>query len=167
MGAIGLLLLPALAGYVRSLGKVFLAIMFLDGFVIARAGRFAGLGAVSAVLPFGVAIAVDRSLTLASGSLGDLAINSASSAAMRGRIVALFTFAAIVGDMGAEILATALSDAMGIPAMVVRVGLVQAGVVALIAALGGKRLWSFGLRVGPQAEPAAERSPAVLAGAAP
>jgi hypothetical protein len=145
VSAVGLVLLPALAGRVRSLGKIFLVVMLLDGLVIALAGRLAGLGAAAAILPFGAVLAVDKSLTLASGSLADLATNSASSPAMRGRIAALYAFVVLVGDVAAQIVATGLSEAIGIPAMLVRVGFAQVGLVALIGILGGRRLWSFGL----------------------
>jgi len=91
-------------------------------------------------------LAVDHSLTLASTSLTELAQNSASSAAMRGRIAGTFAFVVIVGDMAVEALATTVSEEVGIPSMLAYVGLLQIVVVALVAWWGGKRLWRFGLR---------------------
>jgi hypothetical protein len=158
VGVLGALLLPVLARCVGSLGRVFLATMLLDGVVLVVAGRVAGLRVASAVVPFAAALAVDRSLTLASGTLADLAQNSASSAAMRGRIAAFYGFVVLAGDIVAEIVATAVSEAIGVPAMLVRVGIVQVGLVALIALGGGRALWRFGLRTPERATDASRPS---------
>lgn len=146
VGVVGALLLPALARRVGNLGRTFLITMVIDGVLIAIAGRVAGLGVPRAVLPFAVVLAIDHTLTLASDTLSELAQSSASSAEMRGRIAALYGFVVLLGDIGAEIVATAVSEAIGVPAMLVRIGLVQIALVSLIALLGGRALWSFGLR---------------------
>lgn len=47
---------------------------------------------------------------------------------------------------------------MGIPAMLVRVGALQVALVVLLAVVGGKRLWRFGLHdtsKAPKSEPSA------------
>ncbi len=146
VGMIGVALIPALARSVGSIGRIFLVTMLLDGAVIMGAGHIAGIGAPSAILPFTVILGMDHTLTLASGCLTDLATNSASSAAMRGRIAGTYTLIVILGDMFVEGAATAVSEQIGIPAMLVRVGLLQVIVVAGLAVWGGKRLWRFGLR---------------------
>lgn len=163
VAVLGTLALPALTRKVGSLGKIFLITMVVDGAVIALAGRFAHLGVAGAVLPFASLLAVDKSLTLVSSTLAELAQNSASSAALRGRIAAFYAFVVLVGDMGAEIVATAVSEAIGIPAMLVRIGLVQVGLVLLIALAGGRELWRFGLRTPLRASPITE--PADVEGA--
>ena len=65
---------------------------------------------------------------------------------MRGRIAATYAFAVIVGDMAVEALATPVSENMGIPAMLTRLGWLQVGIVLALAAWGGRRLWQFGIR---------------------
>ncbi len=45
-----------------------------------------------------------------------------------------------------EVIATPVSESLGIPAMLVRVRILQIAVVGLISVWGGKRLWRFGLR---------------------
>lgn len=140
------LLLPALARRLGSLGKIFLVTMLLDGAAIALAGRLAGLGTASAIVPFALVLGLDKGLTGASSALADLAQNSASSAALRGRIAAAWAFVVIVSDIFAEGAATALSEAVGLPGMLVRIGLAQIGLMGVVAWLGGRALWSFGLR---------------------
>jgi hypothetical protein len=149
VGLLGVAAVPALARAVGSLGRIFLLTMLLDGLVIALAGRVAAVGAAGAVLPFTLVLAVDHTLTLASGSLTDLAQNSASSAGMRGRIAGTYAFAVIVGDMVVEAVATPVSESLGIPTMLVRVGILQVVAVALLGLWGGRRLWRFGLREAP------------------
>jgi MFS family permease len=146
VGVLGVAALPVLARFLGGIGRIFLATMLIDGAVIMLAGHVAGMGAVGAILPFTVAIAVDNGLTLATNGLADLATNSASSAAMRGRIAASYAFVVIIGDMAVEAIATPVSEAIGIPAMMVRVGILQIVIVAGLAFWGGRRLWQFGLR---------------------
>lgn len=145
VGILGVLAVPALARRVGSLGKIFLLTMLVDGLVIAAAGRIAGAAAPGAVLPFTAVLAVDHSLTLASGSLAELAQNSASSPAMRGRIAGVYAFFVIIGDIFVEGLATEVSERIGLPTMLLRVGLLQVGIVLALALLGGRRLLRFGL----------------------
>lgn len=146
VAAVGAALLPLLVRRVSSLGKIFLVTMFFDGMVIAVAGYIAGAAAPAVLLPFTAALAVDRSLTLASTTLTEIAQNSISSAAMRGRIAGTFALCVIVGDMLSEGLASIAEQRWGIPGLIVRVGFVQVAVVTLIALGGGRELWSFGLR---------------------
>jgi hypothetical protein len=151
-------LIPALARRVGSLGKIYLATMFVDGIMIALAGRVSAAGAAAAILPFGALIALDRGLTETSTSLISLAQNSASSAAIRGRIAATFALVAIIGDMLAEGASTLLSDAVGVPGMLLRIGLGQMALMAIVALLGGRQLWSFGIRSTDRASLAPERA---------
>lgn len=146
VGLIGVAVAPALTRATGSIGKVFLVTMLLDGAAIAFAGHLASSGRASAIAPFTIVLAVDHTLTLVSGSLVDLAQSSASSAAMRGRVLGTLGFIVIIGDIVVQIVATAVSEAIGISAMLVRVGLVQVAIVALLAVAGGGRLWRFGLR---------------------
>jgi hypothetical protein len=145
VGVAGMAVVPALARAVGSIGRIFLVTMLLDGLAIAASGYVGASGNAGAIVPFTIAIAVDHSLTLASSSLVDLAQNSSSSAAMRGRIAGVFTFFVIVGDMIVEAVATPVSEAIGIPSMLVRIGLLQVGFVTGLALVGGRRLWRFGL----------------------
>jgi len=134
---------------VGSIGRIFLVTMLLDGLAIMLAGRVCGAEAPGAVLPFTAILAIDHSLTLATTSLTELAQNSASSAAMRGRIAGTYAFFVIVGDMVTEGLATTVSEAIGIPAMLVRVGALQIVVVVALALWGGRRLFRFGVKDAP------------------
>ena len=145
-GVLGVALLPALARRLGSIGRIFVATMLVDGLVMVAAGTIAGAGVTTAILPFACAMTADHTLTVASTSLTELAQNSASSAAMRGRIAATFAFFVIIGDMVVEGVATPVSESIGIPAMLARVGALQVVLVLLLAAWGGKRLWRFGLR---------------------
>jgi MFS family permease len=156
VGVAGVAAIPILARSVGSIGRIFLLTMLVDGLVMALAGSIAGAGATRAILPFAIVIGADSTLTLASGTLTELAQNSASSAAMRGRIGGTYAFVVIIGDMIVEAVATPVSEKLGIPAMLVRVGVLQVVVVLALAAWGGKRLWRFGLRegVGGAIEPA-------------
>jgi len=144
VGILAVAAVPLLTRALGSLGKVFLVAMFVDGLVIAFAGHVAGHGA-GFVAPFAGVLAVDHALTQASVSLAELAQNSASSAGMRGRIAGLYGFFVIVGDMLVEGLATEASERLGIPGMLVRIGLIQAAIVVVLAAFGGRKLVRFGL----------------------
>lgn len=163
VAAVGAALLPLLVRRVSSLGKIFLVTMFFDGLVIAVAGYVAGAAAPVVLLPFTAALAVDRSLTLASTTLTEIAQNSISSAAMRGRIAGTFALCVIVGDMLSEGLASVAEQRWGIPGLIVRVGFLQVAVVTLIALGGGRKLWSFGLR---SDSPPARETPAPAAAGA-
>jgi hypothetical protein len=147
VAALGATLLPLIVRRVASLGKIFLVTMVVDGMVIAAAGHVAGAGAATAVLPFAAVLCVDQSLSLTSTTLTDIAQNSVSSAAMRGRIAGTYAIFVILGDMMSESLAALAEEKWGIPGLIVRAGLLQVGLVSLIALAGGRRLWSFGLHV--------------------
>jgi len=82
---------------------------------------------------------------MASTSPVGLAQSSASSARMRGRIDAAYAMVSIIGDMVVEGFATVVSESIGILPILGRVGALQIGVVLLIAVVGGRRLWRFGL----------------------
>ncbi len=154
VGILAVLAVPALARKVGSLGKIFLVIMLIDGFVIVAAGRVSSGTAVGALVPFTALLALDHSLTLASVSLAELAQNSASSPGMRGRIAGVYAFFVIVGDIFVEGAATEVSEAIGVPAMLVRVGTLQVVLVLVLGLVGGRKLWQFGLH-DAKAEPAA------------
>ena len=147
VAALGAALLPLIVHRVASLGKIFLVTMLVDGLVIAAAGQVAGAAAATAVLPFAGILCLDHSLTLASSTLTEVAQNSVSSAAMRGRIAGTYAIFVIVGDMMSEGLATVAEARWGIPGLLVRLGFLQVGLVSLLAVVGGRRLWSFGLHV--------------------
>jgi hypothetical protein len=149
---IALSALPALVRKVENLGRLFLAIMLIDGLVIACAGRIASVPVASAILPFAAVLGLDQALTLSVTTLIDLAANSASSAGMRGRIAATYAFFVLLGDLGMEMVATEWSESVGIAPMLSQIGLVQVGLVVLVAVLFGRSLWNFGLRT--------ERTPA-------
>ena len=149
VGLVGVALVPMLVRAFGSIGRIFLVTMLLDGIVISLAGREAAAQLPSAVTPFVAILVLDHSLTLVSTSLVDFAQNSASSAAMRGRIAGTYAFFVILGDMAVEGLATTVSESIGIPAMLVRVGVAQVVIVVLLAAIGGGRLWRFGMRGSP------------------
>ncbi|MCC6554053.1 MAG: hypothetical protein IT372_13680 [Polyangiaceae bacterium] len=143
---VGAGLLPLVLHRAERVGRLFLIAMLLDGAVIALAGRVAGAAAPSAVIPFAVLLGVDGSLTLVSTTLTQVAQNSVSSAAMRGRIAGSYAIVVIVGDMLSQGLATLAEDRVGIPGLILRAGVLQVGLVACIAIAGGRRLWRFGLR---------------------
>lgn len=153
VAALGAALLPLLVHRVGSLGKIFLVTMFLDGLMIAAAGKVASAGVATAVLPFASILCLDQGLTLASTTLTEVAQNSVSSAAMRGRIAGTYAIFVILGDMMSEGLATVAEERWGIPGLVLRLGLLQVGLVSLLALAGGRRLWSFGLHVEPAPAP--------------
>ena len=56
----------------------------------------------------------------------------------------------ILGDIGSEIAATTMSERYGIPGMLVRIGIGQAAIIALLVVIGGRPFWTFGLRVTPE-----------------
>ncbi|HEX2574208.1 MAG TPA: hypothetical protein VH877_31970 [Polyangia bacterium] len=151
--------MPVLARRIGSIGKVFLATMLLDGIAIAVAGRYAAGGTAAAIVPFTATIAIDHALTMTSTTLTALVTYSASSAAIRGRVTGIFAFFVIIGDMLVEGLATGVSERIGIPQMVFRVGLLQIGLVVLIGLLGGRRLWRFGLNTNESAASAPPPAP--------
>jgi hypothetical protein len=141
---IGAALLPVLARWVGSLGKLFALTMLVDGVVIAAVGGFSGAGAL---VPVALLLGADHVLSTASSELAELAQNSASSAALRGRLAAFFAFVAIVGDIFAEVVSTALSEAYGVGGMLLRTGIAQIVILGALTLLGGRRFWAFGLRV--------------------
>ncbi|WP_394847529.1 hypothetical protein LZC95_08695 [Pendulispora brunnea] len=145
-GRFGLMfIVPLFARWIGGIGRIFVITMLLDGVVIALAGRLAGWQSDAAIVPFVVASFVDHALTGVCANMAGLATNSASSTAMRGRIMGTMFFVHILGDVGSEMLATVVSERIGIPTMVERIGLLQVIVVLVLVAIGGKRLWSFGL----------------------
>jgi hypothetical protein len=130
-------LLPFLARRVPQIGRLFIGMMLLDAVVMILAGRAAAV----AVLPFAVALSVDRGLTAASGTLASLAQNTSSSAALRGRLIAVFTLVVLTADMLAQGVATAMAETLGIPRMVSVLGVFQAVVILVLAIVGGRGLW--------------------------
>jgi hypothetical protein len=150
--------LPFLARRIGSLGKLFLAMMLLDGLAIVAAGASGSGG--RPILGFTAAIGVDGALTTACTTLVSLALSSASSTRMRGRVEASYAFVVIVGDLFVEGLATVVSEAVGVLPMLVRAGVLQVIAVLVLAALGGRRLWRFGIfpAEGAQAAPASPAS---------
>jgi hypothetical protein len=139
------LVLPSLTRFVPRLGALFLVGMTLDGFAIIAMGLFTGMGPV-ALGPMVATLSVDRGLTGVSDRFADLAQNSASSTAMRGRIAAAYALAAILGDIFAEMGSTAVSEAYGPAGMLVRLGVGQCVLLVVLAVVGGKQLWMYGLR---------------------
>jgi hypothetical protein len=137
---------PVLARRVEHLGKIFLITMLLDGVAIAVAGRISGAGVSAAIAPFAVVLCFDQGLTRTSDALIGLAQNSASSAALRGRIAAAFAIVVLVSAMFAEVASTALAESVGIPGMLFRVGVAQVALMLVVVAAGGRALWRFGLR---------------------
>jgi hypothetical protein len=155
--------LPALADRLRYLGRIFLAIMVIDGGVIVLVGHAAGIRGPAGVLPFAMMLGVDHALTQASSTLMGVAQNSASNAAMRGRIAATFAFVVLLVDLLAEGAATTFADAVGIPTMIRSLGWGQIGLMLVVGLLGGRRLWSYGLNTSgsPSSGLDAARSPNV------
>lgn len=139
-------LMPLLTRKMQHLGKIFLFTMLLDGMMIAVAGRISAAGSVGVVLPFIAILSIDHALTATSSALADLAMSNASSPAIRGRITAVFALVVIVSNLAAEIASTAMSESYGIPGMLLRIGIGQIVFMVAIAAIGGRRLWTFGLR---------------------
>jgi hypothetical protein len=127
-GLVGVAAVPALTRSVGRLGRIFIVSMLLDRLVIALAGWAARAQAATAIAPFTAFLIAVQSLTLISGSLRDLAQNSASSVAMRGRIHGAYALFVILGDM------------------LVQVGWLQIGMVVALTWLGGRALWQLGLR---------------------
>lgn len=137
------LLLPALSRRLAGLGKLLVVCLVVDGFVLIAAGLFAGTGG-SAIVPFAAALALDRSLTVTSKTLASVVQNSASSAAMRGRLAAAFGMVVLTSNVVVQSGATLAAERVGIPHMVMFVGLGQVAVLVSFAVAG--RLWKFGLR---------------------
>ncbi len=121
--------------------------------MIAAAGQVAGAAAATAVLPFTAILCMDQGLTLASTTLSSVAQNSVSSAAMRGRIAGTYAIFVIIGDMMSQGLATLAEARWGIPGLVLRLGFLQVALMSILALLGGRRLWNFGLRVDAASAP--------------
>lgn len=142
---VGALLLPSLLRRGPALGKVFLGTMLLDGLVIALAGTVAARGGAASVLPFVGVVALDKSLTLTSTTITELAQNSVSSSAMRGRIAGAYAIVVIVGDMLVEGLAAAGEESWGIPGVIQRAGLFQVVAMLGLVLLGGRGLLAFRL----------------------
>jgi hypothetical protein len=145
VGIVPALALPLLTRAVGALGRVFLVLMLVDGLVIAWAGRIAGVPAAGAIGAFALVLGLDHALTVGATTLVDVASNSASSAGMRGRIAATYAFFVLIGDLAMEVGATRWSEAVGLARMLVQIGFVQVALVLVIAAIGGRRLWHFGL----------------------
>jgi hypothetical protein len=145
---VGAALLPLVLRRTSKMGKIFVFTMSLDAAVIVLAGLVAQAGEARAIAPFVAVLCLDHSLTLASTTLTDVAQNSVSSAAMRGRIAGTYAILVILGDIASEAMAAMAEDRWGIPGLVVRVGVVQGALVGAIALLGGRGLWHFGLRTG-------------------
>mgnify|MGYP000494038293 CR=1 FL=1 len=141
--------IPALARRVSRLGKLFLITLFLDGAAMALAGRIGGLGVMTAIAPFIATLAADRVLWQAGNALADLAQNSATSSALRGRLISVFDFVVLCTSLLAQGLATVLADRYGISGTLLRAGAAQLLLIAVIAVAGGRALWSFGLRSAP------------------
>lgn len=137
------LLLPILSRRLAGLGKLFIFCLLFDGAVIVAAGGFASTGG-SVIVPFAAALALDRSLTTTSKTLASLVQNSASSPAMRGRLAAAFGLVVLTTNILVQSGATVVAERVGIPRMIMIVGVCQIAVMLGIALAG--RLWSFGLR---------------------
>jgi hypothetical protein len=110
--------------------RLFLAALAVDAAVMIVAGRVAmGTGAV---LAFGTVLAFDRGLTSVASVACDVVQVRGTPAELRGRVAGVFQIVVLVTAMFAEGIATAVSDAVGIPRLVLGAGLVQ-GLVALAA----------------------------------
>ena len=138
------LVLPALSRRVAKLGKLLVVTLIIDGVIIAVAGQFAT--AAMMLIPFTVALALDRGLTVSSKTLIALIQNSASSAAMRGRLAATFGIVVLLSNIFVQSVATVIARRVGIPTMMTLVGIAMVLFVASVAFFGGPRLWRFGLR---------------------
>jgi hypothetical protein len=143
---VGSALLPIVLRRMASVGRIFLVTMSLDALCIAGAGVVAAEQAPRAILPFVAVLSLDHSLTLASTALTDVAQNSISSAALRGRIAGTFALLVIVGAMVAEALAVTAEERWGLPGLLLRAGVFQGAVVGLLWGWGGRRLWRYGLQ---------------------
>lgn len=110
--------------------RLFLAALAMDAVVMIAAGRMAM--APGAVLAFGTLLAFDRGLTSVAGVACDVVQVRGTPAELRGRVAGAFQILVLVTAIFAEGIATAVSDAVGIPRLVLGAGLVQ-GFVALAA----------------------------------
>ncbi len=137
------LVLPALSRRVGRLGRLLVVALVVDGFVIATAGHLASIP--TSLVPFSAALALDRGLTVSSKTLVALVQNSASSAAIRGRLAAVFGIVVLASNIVVQSVATLASERVGIPHMVMLVGAAQVALVGGVALAGGGRLWRFGL----------------------
>lgn len=143
-GLLPALVLPALSRRVAKLGKLLVVTLIIDGVIIAIAGQFATAAVM--LIPFTVALALDRGLTVSSKTLIALIQNSASSAAMRGRLAATFGIVVLLSNILVQSVATVIAKRVGIPTMMTLVGIAMVLFVASVAFFGGPRLWRFGLR---------------------
>jgi hypothetical protein len=143
---LGSALLPIVLRRIASIGKIFCVTMSLDALCIAGAGLVAAAGAPAAILPFVAVLSIDRSLTLASTALTDVAQNSLSSTMIRGRIAGTYALVVIAGDMASEALAVTAEERWGIPGLLLSAGAFQAALVGVLFGWGGRRLWNYGLR---------------------
>lgn len=143
-GLLPALVLPALSRRVAKLGKLLVVTLIVDGVIIAVAGRFSAAAAM--LIPFTVALAFDRGLTVSSKTLIALIQNSASSAAMRGRLAATFGIVVLLSNIFVQSVATVIAKRLGIPTMMTLVGIAMVLFVASVGLFGGPRLWRFGLR---------------------
>lgn len=154
------LVLPALSRRVGRLGRLLVVALVVDGVVIATAGHLSSIP--TSLVPFSAALALDRGLTVSSKTLVALVQNSASSAAIRGRLAAVFGILVLASNVVVQSVATVAAEAVGIPRMVMLVGVAQITLVGAVALAGGGRLWRFGLHprnprsVAPPALDAAE-----------
>ncbi|HEX3771908.1 MAG TPA: hypothetical protein VHV30_13620 [Polyangiaceae bacterium] len=138
--------LPVVVKSLGHIGRIFLVTMMLDGVALAAAGGIAIAGAPAAIVPFAVVLGVDRALTETSGAMMALAQNSASRPELRGRIVAAYGLVVLVSDVVAEGVSTEATEHFGIPRTLAGLGVTQLGLVLLVALLGGRRLWDYGIR---------------------
>jgi hypothetical protein len=139
-------LLPLIFRRAASLGRIFFVTLSVDALCIAGAGWVAAQRGPHAIVPLVIVLSLDRTLTLASTSLVDVAQNSASSAAMRGRIAGSYALVVILGDIASQALAVSAEERWGTHGLLWCAGAFQAAVVALLAITGGRRLWRYGLR---------------------
>ena len=150
--------LPVLRKRIKSLGKLFIATMCLDGLIIAVAGHFATFGPphlaphlpaferAAVVLPLVLVLGVDRGLNVTTKSLIALAQNSASSPAMRGRLASAYLLAITGTNILVHLVATKVSEEIGIPRMILFAGLLQVTVVLTLGFAAKRTLWRFGLK---------------------
>ena len=110
--------------------RLFLAALAFDAAIMIMAGRVAMGG--GAVLAFGSLLAFDRGLTSVAGVASDVVQVRGTPAELRGRVAGVFQIVVLVTAIFAEGIATAASDAVGIPRLLLGAGLVQ-GTVALVA----------------------------------
>lgn len=138
--------LPVLTRRVDRIAQLFLVAMALDGAALMLAGHLSAGASSTVLVAVSVAFALDRGLVVSSNALLGLAISSASSPGLRGRLVGGFAVVVLVSDLIAEVAATLAAESAGIPGMVLRIGAVQVCALVVITLLGGRTLWNYGLR---------------------